>query len=136
MKLSIKLATSLILAVGAVVGTSYAAMAGEGGASGSIAVQFATGNVVTGLSGAVAVGKSSAASSASTFINFGFDNETYASAIGGAGALTIKNANLDTISYKVAEDSNLGTDQGNKLAGSGASTRPVGSLATVGVVLP
>lgn len=72
MKNSLKLAISLILLTGAMVASGSllradVALAGEAGAVGSISAQFsATGNNLTATSGAVAVGKSSAFTTART----------------------------------------------------------------------
>jgi hypothetical protein len=106
MKTSIKFATGLILAAAALVASGSAALAGEGGAAGSVSIKFAgtfttlavpvgapVGTLgvvvadVSRLSTSVAVGKSFAVATARTS-----GNSTSTSAIGSAGGFSISNA--------------------------------------------
>lgn len=119
MKNSIKIAAGLILAAGALVASGTAARAGEGGSSGSVSIQFTAGPggagpavLATGISSSIAVGKQAAVSSASTVGTV----DTFTSAVGGGGALTITGANDAAISYIVGADAALGTAQANTLA--------------------
>lgn len=159
MKTSIQFATGLVLAAAALAASASIARAGEAGAAGSIAAQFttitvgtvSTPNVLSGLSGAVAVGKSSAATGARTL----GATDTFASAFGAAGTLTITNANqvpvaasgtgptavaaVAGIGYSVAEDGALGTSQANSLSGTGvgkATLKFTDSVTTSGIALP
>jgi hypothetical protein len=147
MKTSIQFATTLILAAATLVATGSIASAGEGGASGSIAAQFgtitttvgtttsSTPNVLTDLSGAVAVGKSSAASFARTANPATGPVETYASAIGAGGALTVTNANLATANAAAAADGTLGTAQSNTLT-TPSTLKFTDKFSTSGITLP
>jgi hypothetical protein len=109
MKTSQLLATVLMTA-GALVSFSSMASAGEGGAAGSVSVLMSSG-AVTSLSAAAAVGKLNAAAVTHTGTS-----ETYASAYGSAGVITITNAGQNTVGYVGAADTILGTAQANTLA--------------------
>jgi hypothetical protein len=127
MKASMKFVTGLMLAAGALAASSNVAIAGEGGAAGSVAIQFrgAVVNPTTGATGisdissAVAVGKNSAATTARTSNvapgPFATDNSSFASAVGGGGALVLDNANGDG-DYALNQDANFGTAQENDLS--------------------
>jgi hypothetical protein len=122
MKASIKFATALILATGAVVGSINVAHAGQGGSAGTISAQFTeSGNNLTATAGAVAVGKLGAVTSGTAGVT-----DLSATAAGYAGDLTITNFSTNTIGYGAFADTNLGTAQGNDFAGdkSGVSLLP------------
>jgi len=103
MKISLKLAISLMFVAG---------VAGSGSISsaqtltvGVIAINY-SGTTITSLSSAIAVGKTSAAGTAS--IN---GVETAASAVGGAGVLRVTNPNSTSVTYEIDAESaiSLGT---------------------------
>ncbi len=79
--------------------------ADENRAVGIVAVNY-IGTTITSLSSAVAVGKTSAAGTAS--IN---GSETSASAVAGSGVLTVTNRDSTSVSYQMDSESiaNLGT---------------------------
>jgi hypothetical protein len=135
MNVSIKFATGLILAATALVASGSAALAGEGGAAGSVSIKFAgTSTVPAGapvgapavpdvsrLSTSVAVGKSFAVAGARTA---GTETNTFASGAGGGFVLNNANSNAadftattETISATVS-----GANQVNTFAGSGTAT--------------
>jgi hypothetical protein len=111
---------SVLMATGALVSFSNMANAGEGGVAGSVSV-IMSGGEITNLSAAAAVGKLNAASATNTSAT-----ETFASAFGSAGTLTVTGAGstiTDTgtgttttttgTKYEGAADANLGTAQNN-----------------------
>jgi hypothetical protein len=133
MKNSIKVAAGLILAAGALVASGTAARAGEGASSGSVAMQFVangggTGPSVfaTGISSSIAVGKQSAISSANTTGT----TETFTSAAGGGGALTVTGANSAAVGYSYTADASLATEQANTLVNT-ATIGGTGGIAAV-----
>jgi hypothetical protein len=145
MKTSIKFATGLILAAAALVASGSAAQAGEGGAAGSVGVKFAsTLSVITvapgtppvtinapdvkSISSSVAVGKNTAAATART------GTDTFSSAVGNAGSVTLSNANDTTAGYLTALDATPTTAQANSL--TPVATPPVVNLGPTGIVLP
>jgi hypothetical protein len=113
MKNSIKLAAGSFLAAAFVVSGS-AALAGEGGSAGSVAAKLGLLGNVTELSSSIATGKNAAATTGHTETS-----GTFTSAVGGAGVLTVTNANSTTAGYTVAADGTLGTAQANSLTGGG-----------------
>jgi hypothetical protein len=133
MKASILFVTGLVLAAGALVG-SGSAQAGEGGAAGSVSIQFGNGNTsgIADISSAISVGKNGAATAGRTNAS-----DTFASAIGTGGGLGVTTANTAAITYTAAADLALGTAQGNSFAGSGQATLAGASAANpVSIVLP
>jgi trimeric autotransporter adhesin len=139
MKASILFVTGLVLAAGALVG-SGSAQAGEGGAAGSVAIQFGNGNAsgVADISSAISVGKNGAATTGRTTTT-----DTYASAIGGGSQLTgtlINTANAtfnaegsDTINAPTE----LATAQNNTFATGGQATLSgSGAANPASIVLP
>jgi hypothetical protein len=136
MKASMKFVTGLMLAAGALVASSNVAIAGEGGAAGSVAIQFrgAVVNTTTGATGisdissAVAVGKNSAATTAKTTnlpAGPNVTNSSFASAVGGGGALTLDSANNEG-DYTLGQDTGFGIAQNNSLTTT-ANIKPTGS---------
>jgi hypothetical protein len=132
MKTSIKFATGLILAAAALVASGSAALAGEGGAAGSVSIKFAgTLSVPNGapantpaspdvsrLSTSVAVGKNYAVATA-----FTSGENTLTSAAGAGGDFVLANANVATANFTANTGSDtLGTAQNNSFAGSGPTT--------------
>jgi hypothetical protein len=105
MKNLLELATSLIVLTGAMVASASLVRADENRAVGIVAINY-SGTTITSLSSAVAVGKTSAAGTAS--IN---GSETSASAVAGSGVLTVTNRNSTSVSYQMDGESigNLGT---------------------------
>jgi hypothetical protein len=131
MKASIKFATALILAAGAVAGSINVAHAGAGGSAGTISAQFTvTGNNLTGTAGAVAVGKLGAVTSGTAT-----PTELSATAAGYAGDLTITNFSTDTIGYGAFADALLGDEQKNNFAGTLKSSVNLVPGPTTGVKL-
>jgi hypothetical protein len=108
MKTSQLLATVLMTA-GALVSFSSMASAGEGGAAGSVSVLM-TGGAINNLSASAAVGKLNAAAVTHTATS-----ETYASAYGSAGIITVTAAGTTGVAYGGAVDAALGTAQANGL---------------------
>jgi hypothetical protein len=119
MKASIVFATGLILAAGAVFGSSNIAQAGVGGSAGSISAEFTTGNVLSATAGAVAVGKAGAITVAT-----GSTTDITASAVGYAGGLTVTGFNTTGVIYTVVADTDAGLalQQGNAFAGAASGT--------------
>jgi P pilus assembly chaperone PapD len=74
---------------------------------GVVAISY-TGTRIDSLSSAIAVGKNSAAATASIT-----GTETAASAIGSAGRLTVTNPDTTSVSYQVEADNDLGTSNTN-----------------------
>lgn len=105
MKISLVLATSLICWASTLLGFGAIARADQTRAVGVVAINY-SGTTITSLSSAIAVGKNSAAGTAS--IN---GTETAASAIGGAGKLTVTNPNTTSVTYQMDAESvaSLGT---------------------------
>ena len=133
MKTSIKFATGLILAAATLVASGTAALAGEGASSGSVSIQFTPSAggpgpavLATGISSSIAVGKQSAASSANTTGTV----DTFTSAVGGGGALTITGANDTSVSYIYGADATLGTAQANALVNT-ATIGGTGGISSV-----
>jgi hypothetical protein len=118
MKASIVFATGLILAAGAVFGSSNIAQAGVGGSAGSISAEFKAANVLSATAGAVAVGKAGAITVAT-----GSTTDITASAVGYAGALTVTDFNTTKVKYEVAAetDAGLALVQGNTFNGTAKS---------------
>lgn len=104
MKISLKLAIGLMF-VAVVAGSGSIASADQTRAVGVVAINY-SGTTITSLSSAIAVGKTSAAGTAS--IN---GAETAASAIGGAGVLRVTNPNSTSVTYEIDAESavSLGT---------------------------
>lgn len=105
MKSLLKLANSSIVLTVTLLAFGSLVRADENRAVGIVAVSY-SGTTITSLSSAVAVGKTSAAGTAS--IN---GLETSASAVAGAGRLTVTNPNTTSVSYQMDGESvaNLGT---------------------------
>ncbi len=118
MKTSQLLATVLMTA-GALVSFSSMASAGEGGAAGSVSV-IMSGTTITNLSAAAAVGKLNAAA-----VTHSAATETYASAYGSAGVITVTDAGMVSVKYVGADETvaSLAVNQANTLA--------PGTLATI-----
>ncbi len=116
------------MTAGALVSFSSMASAGEGGAAGSVSV-IMTGSgttaAITNLSAAAAVGKLNAAA-----VTHAGTSETYASAYGSAGIITVTNAGQASVGYVGAADTTLGTAQANTLAPATLAT----INATTGIV--
>ena len=141
MNVSIKFATGLILAATALVASGSAALAGEGGAAGSVSIKFGAPTVVTPavaptaafplgapavtrpnvarLSSSVAVGKGFATATARTTT----DN-TFTSAVGSGGGFILLNANSVNAQYsdRAENAAELAIAQANSFDGSGATT--------------
>jgi hypothetical protein len=133
MKASILFVTGLVLAAGALVG-SGSAQAGEGGAAGSVSIQFGNGNTsgIADISSAISVGKNGAATAGRTNAS-----ETFASAIGTGGGLGVTNANAANIGYAAAADLALDTAQVNSFATGGRATLSgSGAANPASIVLP
>lgn len=122
MKTSQLLATVLMTA-GALVSFSSMASAGEGGAAGSVSV-IINGGAITNLSAAAAVGKLNAAAVTHTA-----STETYASAFGSGGVLTVSDAGLTSVKYIGADETVA------SLAVNQANTLTAGTLATINATL-
>ena len=135
MNVSIKFATGLILAATALVASGSAALAGEGGAAGSVSIKFAGTSTapagapagaptvpdVSRLSTSVAVGKSFAFATARTA-----DDKTATSAAGAGGGFNLNQANSAAADFlSVAETASAttqGANQLNSFALSGQAT--------------
>ncbi len=131
MKASIKFATGLILAAGAVVSSINVAHAGQAGSAGSISAQFTpTGNTLLSTAGAVAAGKTGAFTTAN-----GTATDISAVAAGYSGALTVTNFGTSTVGYAATDDGRLGTPQANNFDGAVPKTSVNLVPATVGVKL-
>lgn len=132
MNVSIKFATGLILAATALVASGSAALAGEGGAAGSVSIKFAGTSTapagggpavpdVSRLSTSVAVGKGYAGAVARTV-----GDNTNTSAFGSAGAFALSDANSAAPGFTSTTEGNdpglLDLTQANSLSGSGATT--------------
>jgi hypothetical protein len=134
MKSLLKLTTSSIVLTVTLLASGSLVRADENRAVGIVAVSY-SGTTITSLSSAVAVGKTSAAGTAS--IN---GLETSASAVAGAGRLTVTNPNTTSVSYQMDGESvaNLGTistaPQVSELRT--VDSRVDGSSKTVTVVIP
>jgi hypothetical protein len=111
-----------LMIIGAVVASGSAARAGEGGAAASVAAQL-TGGIPTSISSSLATGKTSAAATARTTAT-----DTYTSAFGTSGTLSLVNAAQATAAYAAGSDADLGTAQANQLTG--------GSITGTAVNLP
>lgn len=105
MKSLLEFVTSLVFLTGTMLASGSLVCADENRAVGIVAVNY-SGTTITSLSSAVAVGKTSAAGTAS--IN---GSETSASAVAGSGVLTVTNRNSTSVSYQMDGESigNLGT---------------------------
>jgi hypothetical protein len=142
MKTSIKFATGLILVAAALVASGSAALAGEGGAAGSVSIKFGTTTTtipanglipavvvpdVSRLSTSVAVGKSFAVATARTS-----GNSTSTSAIGAAGGFSITNAGTN-FAATAETPGNTAIDQANNFDGisAGVTTLKPGSGVTL-----
>jgi hypothetical protein len=101
-----------------IVSTAAAARADGTRAIGVVAVSY-VGTRIDSVSAAIAVGKNSAAGTAS--IN---GTETAASAIGSAGLLTVTNPNTTSVGYQVGAESATAL-------GTPATTTPVSQQRTV-----
>ena len=135
MKVSIVLATGLMLAAATVAGSITTAHAGEGGAAGSISAQFTglAGNGLTATDGAVDVGKAAAFTTARTTAT-----NISAVAVGTGGILTVTGINNAIVNYTVTGETatGLGVGQGNSLASAPSlQITPEGPTPT-GVTLP
>jgi hypothetical protein len=111
--ISIAIVSSLAIASATVV-----ARADGTRAIGVVAISSVSGRIES-VSAAIAVGKNSAAGTAS--VN---GNETAASAIGSAGLLTVTNPNTTSVGYQV------GAESATEL-GTSATTTPVSQQRTV-----
>lgn len=131
MKTSIKLTAGLFLAAAALVASGTSALAGEGGAAGSVAFQV---NPYTGapgsLSSSIAVGKATAATLARTTTT-----NAYTSAIGGGGLVTITNAGGATagLTLGIEDPSTIGILQLNTLIPGAATIKGNGSVITTAI---
>ena len=99
MRTLLELATNLLVVAGGIIASSLNACADQTRAVGVVAINYSGANI-TSLSSAIAVGKNSAAGTAS--IN---GSETAASAIGGAGVLTVTNPNSTNVTYQMDGES-------------------------------
>ncbi len=99
MKSLLKLATSLIVLTGTMLASGSLVLADETRAVGVVAVNY-SGTTITSLSSAIAVGKTSAAGTAS--IN---GLETSASAVAGAGRLRVSNIDSTGVTYQMDAES-------------------------------
>ena len=103
MKSLLELATGLIILTSAMIASGSLVRADQTRTVGVVAVNY-SGTTITSLSSAIAVGKTSAAGTAS--IN---GSETSASAVAGAGRLTVTNSNSTGVTYQMdAESVDLG----------------------------
>jgi hypothetical protein len=123
MKNSIKLVAGCFLAATAFVVSGSTALAGEGGAAGSVAAKLTSGNV-TSVSSSIAVGKNAAATTSHTDTS-----NTFTSAVGGAGALTVTGANTTGAGYGVASEAVL-----NQIVGQANDLSSVGAIANTGAI--
>jgi hypothetical protein len=133
MKNSLELAISLIVLTGAMLASGSLVRADENRAVGIVAINY-SGGTITSLSSAVAVGKTSAAGTAS--IN---GSETSASAVAGSGVLTVTNRNSTSVSYQMDGESigNLGTiSTAPQLSQRGTVDNIDGINKSVTVVIP
>jgi hypothetical protein len=110
-----QLLATVLMTAGALVSFSSIASAGEGGAAGSVSVIINADEVLTNLSAAAAVGKHAAAAATQSS-----STDTFASAFGSAGALTVTKAGSSEVGYASAAetDAQLGIAQKNELTGS------------------
>ncbi len=125
MKTSIKFAAGMILAAGALVASSTSAFAGSGGAAGSVSIQFAENATpspafpvsvyATGISSSIAIGKVSAGTAGSTNTN----QETFTTALGTGGNLSLGGINAENATIGASIDGTVGTAQGNDLTNNG-----------------
>ena len=99
MKSLLELATGLIFFTGVRVASGSLVRADQTRTVGVVAVNY-SGTTITSLSSAIAVGKTSAAGTAS--IN---GSETSASAVAGAGRLTVTNSNSTGVTYQMDAES-------------------------------
>jgi hypothetical protein len=98
---------------------------------GVVAISYQN-NVISSVSAAIAVGKTSAAGTASITAT-----ETAASAIGSAGQLTVTNPNTTSVGYQVDADTNLGTAvAGNVTSDSTRITNLDGNNSKAVTVMP
>ena len=131
MKTSMKLTAGLLLAAGALFASAPCALAGEGGAAGSVAFQVNPfTNAPGSLSSSIAVGKQTAATIARTT-----DGNSYTSAIGGGGVVSLTNAGSATagLSLAIEDASTIGTTQLNVLSGNAATISGNGSVITTAI---
>jgi hypothetical protein len=149
MKTSIKFATGLILAAAALVASGSAALAGEGGAAGSVSIRFSATNTTTTvlpvpagspagtvgvsvvtpdverLSTSVAVGKDYALATA--FTNTASNpsvNTTNTTAVGAGGSFSLQDATAANAKFISTPETaiQLGVAQNNSFAASNKAT--------------
>jgi hypothetical protein len=94
---------AIVLVSTLIVSTGAISRADGSKTVGVVAISYQN-NVISSVSAAIAVGKTSAAGTASITAT-----ETAASAIGSAGQLTVTNPNTTSVGYQVDADTNLGT---------------------------
>jgi hypothetical protein len=122
MKTSIKFATGLILAAATLVASGSAALAGEGGSAGSVSIKFGAPSIgapdVARLSTSVAVGKGFAVATARTGAT-----DAFTSAVGAGGGFDLTDANGTNAAFSAITETaaDLGINQNNTFAGSGAT---------------
>jgi hypothetical protein len=106
MKTSLKLLTGVIFVAVAIFGTATIVHGGGTRAIGVIAVITDSNNNVTSISSSIAVGKTSAAGTASIV-----GNETATSAVAGGGIVKITNTGTTAVGYQIDAESatELGT---------------------------
>jgi hypothetical protein len=109
MKTSLKLALGSILAATILIDFGSIATAAQIRTVGMVAIIYHGGNI-SSLSSSIAIGKNTAAGTASIV-----GNEAATSAVGGAGILTVTNPNTANVSYSFVPESSisLGTSSTN-----------------------
>jgi hypothetical protein len=106
MKTSLKLAIGSILASTILINFGSIATADQIRKVGVVAIIYDANNNISSLASSIAIGKNTAAGTASIV-----GNEVATSAVGGAGILTVTNPNTVNVGYSFTpeSDTNLGT---------------------------
>ena len=132
MKSSLGLVTGLMFVSVAVIASGSIACAEGTRVVGVVAIS-STGMTINSLSSAIAVGKNSAAGTASIT-----GTETAASAVGGGGVLTVKNANQADVSYQMDAESvnSLGTSSTATVTPQKTTVDNNSNPAIVTIILP
>ena len=130
MKTSMKLTAGLLLAAGALFASASSALAGEGGAAGSVAFQVNPyTNAPGSLSSSIAVGKQTAATVARTT-----DGNSYTTAIGGGAQITLGGSGASTSLVLAIEDpTTIIVGQANTLTAGAATISGNGSVITTAI---
>lgn len=133
MKVSIVLATGLMLAAATVAGSITTAHAGEGGAAGSISAQFSglISNGLTATAGSVAVGKAAAFTTARTTAT-----DLSAVAVGTGGTLAVSGINAAIVTYTVTGETAAELAVGQLNTFNAAPSLQIIPGPTTGVTIP